>query len=48
MDEDREVPFILGYHFLAIGKTLIDVQQEKLTLHVQDEEVTFNVFKARK
>ena len=48
MEEDMEVPLILGHPFLATGNTLIDVQQEKLTLHVQDEEVTFNVFKAMK
>jgi len=39
MEEDREVPLLLGYSFLVIGKTLIDVQQGKLTLRVQDEEV---------
>ena len=41
MEEDREVPLILGHPFLATGDTLIDVQQKKLTLRVQDEEVTF-------
>jgi len=34
--------------FFAIGKTLIDVQHGTLSLQVQDEEVTFNVFKAMK
>jgi len=48
MEEKREVPLILGRPFLATGNTLIDVQQRKLTLHVQDEEVTFNVFNAMK
>jgi len=47
MEEDREVPLILRRLFLA-GNTLIDVQQEKLTLRVQDKEVMFNVFKAMK
>jgi len=31
-----------------MGNTLIDVQQEKLTLCVQDEEVTFNIFEGMK
>lgn len=31
--------------FLAIGKTLIDVQQGKLILSIDDEQVTFDVFK---
>ena len=48
MEEDRDVPLILGRPFLAMGNTLIDVQQEKLTFRVQDEEVTFNVFKVMK
>ena len=48
MEEDKEVSLILGRPFLATGNTLIDVQQEKLTLHMQDEEVTFNVFKPKK
>ena len=48
IEEDRKVPLILGRPFLATSKTLIDVQQGKLTLRVQDEEVSFNVFKAMK
>ena len=48
IEEDREVPLILGHPFLVTGKTLIDVQQGKLTLCVYDEEVSFNVFKAMK
>ncbi|KAL5555523.1 hypothetical protein UlMin_037759 [Ulmus minor] len=46
MEEDREVPLILGRPFLATGRTLIDVHQGKLILRVQDEQVTFNVFEA--
>ena len=48
MEEDREVPLILGRHFLATGRTLIDVHQGKLILRVQDEQVTFNVFESMK
>ena len=48
MDEDREVPMILGRPFFATGKALIDVEQGKLTLHVMDEQVTFNVYDAMK
>ena len=46
MEEDQEIPIILGRPFLAIGRTLIDVQQGKLTLRVQDDQVSFNIFKA--
>jgi len=48
LDEERKIPFIIGWSFLATSKTLIDVQQGKLTLFVQDDEVTSNVFKAMK
>ena len=48
MEEDREVPLILGRPFLATCRTLIDVHQGKLILRVQDEQVTFNVFEATK
>jgi len=48
MDKDREVPLILRWPFLATGKTLIDVQKQKLTLHVQDNEATFNIFEVMK
>nr|XP_023894290.1 uncharacterized protein LOC112006229 [Quercus suber] len=46
MDEDEEIPLILGRPFLATRRTLIDVQQGKLVLRVGEDEVTFNVFKS--
>ncbi|XP_062094356.1 uncharacterized protein LOC133800415 [Humulus lupulus] len=45
-EADREVPIILGRPFLATSRTLIDVQKGELTMRVQNEQVTFNVFKA--
>ena len=48
MEEDYEIPFILGRPFLATGKALIDVQQGNIVLRINDEQVTFNVFKAMK
>ncbi|XP_052198389.1 uncharacterized protein LOC127805674 [Diospyros lotus] len=48
MEEDKDIPIILGRPFLATGRTLIDVQKRELTMRVQDQEVTFNVFKAMK
>ncbi|KAF7832953.1 uncharacterized protein G2W53_015286 [Senna tora] len=47
-EEDRELPIILGRPFLATGRTIIDVQKGELKMRVQEEEVTFNVFKAMK
>ena len=46
MEEDQEVPLILGRPFLAIGRDLIDVQQGNLIIRINDEHVTFDVFKA--
>ncbi|KAL5541156.1 hypothetical protein UlMin_044373 [Ulmus minor] len=47
-EADLEVPIILGRPFLATSKTLIDVQNGELTMRVQDEHVTFNVFQSMK
>ncbi|KAF7812290.1 uncharacterized protein G2W53_033266 [Senna tora] len=47
-EEDREVPIILGRPFLATSRTIIDVQKGELKMRVQEEEVTYNVFKAMK
>jgi hypothetical protein len=48
MDEDKDVPLILGRPFLATGGALIDVKGGKLTLRVGQEEAVFNVFQATK
>ena len=46
MEEDKEIPIILGRPFLSIGKAMIDVQRGELKLRVQDDEVKFNMFEA--
>ncbi|CAL9011037.1 unnamed protein product [Prunus brigantina] len=48
MEEDRDIPLLLGHPFLATAGTLIDVQQGTLTLRVQVESVEFKVFEAVK
>ncbi|XP_062114115.1 uncharacterized protein LOC133825147 [Humulus lupulus] len=48
MEEDEDVPIILGRPFLATGQALIDVQMGELRLRVQRDEVVFNVFKGLK
>ncbi|XP_070005356.1 uncharacterized protein [Nicotiana sylvestris] len=47
-EADEEVPIILGRPFLATGGAIIDVRVGKLKMRVDDEEVTFNVYKALK
>ncbi|XP_062103160.1 uncharacterized protein LOC133814181 [Humulus lupulus] len=46
MEEDANIPIILGRPFLATGRALIDVQKGELRLQVQNEEISFNVFAA--
>ncbi|XP_075499738.1 uncharacterized protein LOC142538265 [Primulina tabacum] len=48
MEEDREIPLILGRPFLATGKALIDVHKGELVLRLNDESVVFNVFQSIK
>ncbi|XP_060965266.1 uncharacterized protein LOC133034234 [Cannabis sativa] len=45
-EADRDMPIILGRPFLATRRTLIDVQNGELTMRVNDQKVTFNVFNA--
>ena len=43
IEEDKQVPMMLGRHFLATGAALIDVKKGELTLRVGDEVVHFNL-----
>ncbi|XP_076914237.1 uncharacterized protein LOC143573173 [Bidens hawaiensis] len=43
MDEDKNIPLILGRPFLATARALIDVCTGRLILRVGDEEVTFDI-----
>nr|GFA42061.1 reverse transcriptase domain-containing protein [Tanacetum cinerariifolium] len=42
-EADLRVPLIIGRSFLRIGRALIDVYGEEITLRVNDESVTFNL-----
>ncbi|KAK5786136.1 hypothetical protein PVK06_040765 [Gossypium arboreum] len=46
MDEDVEVPLILGRPFLATARAVIDVGEGKLVLRVGDEEIIFKIYDA--
>lgn len=48
MEEDPEIPIILKRPFLATDMTLIDMQKCELTMRVQDQNITFIVFKTMK
>ena len=45
MEEDNQVPLLLGRPFLATGAALIDVKKGELTLRVGNEAVQFNLDK---
>ncbi|BAU03085.1 hypothetical protein VIGAN_UM009200, partial [Vigna angularis var. angularis] len=46
MEGNSDVPLILGRPFMKTARVLIDVENGKLKMRVDDEEVTFDVSKA--
>ena len=46
MEEDSQVPLLLGRPFLATGAALIDMQKGVLTLRVGEEAADFNLLKS--
>ena len=48
MEEDTQVPLLLGIPFLATRAALIDVKKGELTLKVGDEAIHFNLNKSLK
>ena len=45
MEEDSQIPIILGCPFLATTGAIIDVKRGKITFKVREEKVEFDVFK---
>ena len=43
IEEDKQIPLLLGRPFLATGVALIDVKKIELTLRVGDEVMNFNL-----
>ncbi|XP_022889140.1 uncharacterized protein LOC111404580 [Olea europaea var. sylvestris] len=48
IEDDSNIPLILGIPFLATGRALIDVYDGKMILWIGNEQVIFNIFKAIK
>nr|GFA56976.1 reverse transcriptase domain-containing protein [Tanacetum cinerariifolium] len=42
-EQDPRVPLILGRCFLKIGRALINVHKGELTLHIENEAITYNL-----
>ncbi|XP_019246453.1 PREDICTED: uncharacterized protein LOC109226104 [Nicotiana attenuata] len=43
MEENKEVPLILGRPFLATGRVILDIHERKFMLRVGEEQVTFKM-----
>ncbi|XP_061375995.1 uncharacterized protein LOC133318067 [Gastrolobium bilobum] len=48
MEEEGDMPLLLGRPFLATARAMIDTEKGKLELRMDDEKVTINVFSAMK
>ncbi|XP_042012022.1 uncharacterized protein LOC121760412 [Salvia splendens] len=48
MEEDVNVPLILGRPFLAMGKALIDIAKGELTLHMGNKRHILSIYNAMK
>ncbi|XP_061339518.1 uncharacterized protein LOC133286136 [Gastrolobium bilobum] len=48
MEEESEIPLLLGRPFLATARSMIVVEQGKLEQRMNDETITINVFDAMK
>ena len=48
IEEDKQVPLLLGRPFLSIGPVLINVKKGELTLRVGDEAAHFNLYHSLK
>jgi hypothetical protein len=48
IEEDDDVPLILGRSFMKTARMMIDIDDEVMKLRVQDEEVSFNLWEAMK
>ncbi|XP_022893960.1 uncharacterized protein LOC111408431 [Olea europaea var. sylvestris] len=42
--EDRDISVILGWQFLAMERTLIDMEKGKIILRVEDKQERFNIY----
>ncbi|PON56811.1 hypothetical protein PanWU01x14_178540 [Parasponia andersonii] len=45
MKDDKNLPIILGRSFLATRRTIIDVYKGKLSMRMENQVISFNMFK---
>ena len=46
MEEEKDVPIIMGQPFLATGRNLTDCVAGELIMRVNNKQMIFNIFKA--
>jgi len=46
MEQDAQIPIILGRPFLAAASVMVDVKNERLSLQVGEEKLEFNLSQA--
>ena len=48
IEEDLEIPIILGRPFMSTGNCVVDMGKGKLALSVDDQKISFDLFEAMK
>ena len=48
IEEDTEIPFILGRPFMLIANCVVDMGNGNLELSIDNQKITFDLFKAMK
>jgi len=48
IEEDPNIPIILGRPFMSMTNCIVDMGKDKLELGVEDQKVSFNLFEAMK
>ena len=48
IEEDTEIPLILGRPFMLTANCVVDMGKGNLEMSVDDQKVTFNLFEAMK
>ena len=46
IEEDSDIPLILGYPFMLTTKYVMDMGNDNLEMSFKDQKVTFNLFEA--
>ena len=48
IEEDLEIPIILGHPFMSTASCIVDMGKGKLELSVDDQKISFDLFEAMK